>query len=260
LHLICIQFEPVSQLQRVAVSPSQIHHPAIHLTADQIHYLQRVLRLAAGDRFIAMDGQGHWWLTQLGDEPGQGQILDAIAADTELPVPVTLVAALPKGSGFEEVVRQVTELGVTTIMPVISDRTLLKPSSNKLNRWRRIAQEAAEQSERLVIPTLLDPVPVSAYWDDAHADEKAVSYLCTARRQSCLLGTHLARSQFPPSAVTVAIGPEGGWTEAEVDRAIAAGYQPVSLGRRILRAVTAPTVALSMIALQLEQMSVQDTV
>lgn len=252
----------LTQLQRLVIAPAQLQHPQISLTSEQRHYLNRVLRLQQGDRFIAMDGQGQAWLAKLIQEhsstPVQAEILEPFTAQTELLSDVTLIAALPKGNGFDDVVRQSTELGVTCIVPVVSDRTLLKPSPQKLERWRRIAQEAAEQSERQQVPTILEPVPFAAYLRSS-IEPAAEQYLCVARGTfphllDCLLSHQVAPTS--PNRLTrfirIAIGPEDGWTEPELKAAIAARYQSVSLGRRILRAVTAPVVALSLIAAALE--------
>ncbi len=265
-------------MQRLVVSPSQITAPLIHLSAEQQHYLHRVLRLQGGDRFIAMNGQGESWLARL-VEPASGQlqaeILEAIAAHTELPIAVTLVMALPKGNGFDDVVRQVTELGVSSIVPVISDRTLLHPSPQKLDRWQRIAQEAAEQSERQIVPTIAVPISFQhhlaslsqpSFKQTSDVSQLSLNYLCVTRYTAphllnCLVASRAATSQqlvanscqltaisHQPLVISITIGPEGGWTDQEVKQAIAAGYQPVSLGSRILRSVTAPITALSLIA------------
>ncbi|MBW4691598.1 MAG: 16S rRNA (uracil(1498)-N(3))-methyltransferase [Lyngbya sp. HA4199-MV5] len=232
----------------------------IRLAPPQQHYLQRVLRLGHGDRFIAMDGRGRAWLVSLDViEPLElyAAILEPIAAHTELPIRVTLVAALPKGNGFDEVVRQATELGVEQILPVLSDRTLLHPSPQKVERWQRIANEAAEQSERLCVPRLAAPISFMEHLQQEHQPSEALvkKYLCAARGMAphlleCLQSECFQISDAIPSlaSITLAIGPEGGWTEREIAAAIAAGYQPVSLGSRILRAVTAPLVALSLVA------------
>lgn len=242
--------EGLAQLQRVAIAPGQLQDQQIALSDQQRHYLGRVLRLRTGDRFIAMDGTGHWWLSEL--QAGQAQVLEAISAQTELPVPITLIAAPPKGNGFEEVVRQATELGVSQIVPILSDRTLAHPSPQKLERWRRIAQEAAEQSERQVVPQVLDPAPfaqgLAALRDDASPCQR---YFCVTRHDDAPHLLHCLQG-VTQSAIVVATGPEGGWTATEVNQAIAAGYQPVSLGRRILRTVTAPLTALSLVAARLE--------
>ncbi|MCF2148149.1 16S rRNA (uracil(1498)-N(3))-methyltransferase [Desmonostoc muscorum LEGE 12446] len=230
----------MSQLQRIAIAPSQLQQQQILLTKEQQHYLGRVLRLREGDRFIAMDGQGKSWLAQLAGE--QAQVLELLSVETELPVSITLMMALPKGNGFDEVVRSCTELGVTCIAPVLSDRTLLHPSPQKLERWRRIAAEAAEQSERSFVPTILEPV---AFSTGLLSVTNSQQYICVARGDSPHLKDCLQHKG--QETIVIATGPEGGWTTQEVENAIAVGFQPVSLGRRILRAVTAPVVALSLI-------------
>ncbi len=255
------------QLQRLAIASAQLTPPHLTLTQEQHHYLCRVLRLAAGDRFIAMDGQGHWWLAELETKTTQAQLLEELTAQTELPIPVLLLVAMPKGNGMDEIVRQATELGVTGIVPIVSDRTLLQPSPQKLDRWRRIIQEAAEQSERQMIPELFSPLAwpeALSRWHRTNAD----CYLCEGRGSYPPLFQVLSRadSRSPDQGnradgasthpIVIATGPEGGWTEAEIKAAIAAGYSPVSLGRRVLRAITAPLAALALVAAALEAGSV----
>ncbi|WP_427161207.1 16S rRNA (uracil(1498)-N(3))-methyltransferase [Aliinostoc sp. HNIBRCY26] len=230
----------MAQLQRITIAPSQLQESQILLTPQQEHYLKRVLRLREGEQFIAMDGLGKWWLAQINAE--QAQVLKPLVVATELPVAITLMMALPKGSGFEEVVRSCTELGVACIAPVLSDRTLLNPSPQKLERWRRIAAEAAEQSERAFVPTILEPVTFKEAVTNSTANHR---YICEARGEY----SHLQNLIKPITGdVVIATGPEGGWTDKEIAEAIASGFQPVSLGSRILRAVTAPVVALSLIS------------
>lgn len=259
----------LSQLQKLVISPTQIQNQQIVLTSQQQHYLSRVLRLKQGDRFIAIDG-GKWWLAQLLEPTTRAEIIQPLTVQTELPIEVTLMVALPKGQGFDDVVRQVTELGVTCIAPIISDRTLLNPSGQKLERWRRIAQEAAEQAERQIVPTILDPVPFSTSLSSVNNQDLLLNhqqYICVTRADSPHLLTCLQSKQVEtftdqekftspptPSSIIIAIGPEGGWTEAEVEKAVASDFQPVSLGQRILRAVTAPVVALSLVAATWEQL------
>ncbi|MBN3948167.1 MAG: 16S rRNA (uracil(1498)-N(3))-methyltransferase [Nostoc sp. NMS7] len=259
----------MSQLQRIAIAPSQLQQGQILLTKEQQHYLGRVLRLREGDRFIAMDGKGKWWLAQLAGE--QAEVLETLTVETELPVSITLMVALPKGNGFDEVVRCCTELGVTCIAPVLSDRTLLHPSPQKLERWRRIAAEAAEQSERSFVPIILEPVAFNTALSLVTCTELCRSmghtlregeapmsfansqqYMCVARGEfphlkDCLQHKGQMTNDKGQMTIIIATGPEGGWTTQEIENAIASGFQPVSLGRRILRAVTAPVVALSLI-------------
>ncbi len=232
----------MSQLQRIAIAPTQFQEQQIILTAQQLHYLCRVLRLGDGDRFIAMDGMGKWWLAQLDGE--KARVLEALVVETELGAAITLMVALPKGNAFDDIVRISTELGVTCIAPVLSDRTLLKPSSQKLERWRRITQEAAEQSERALIPTVLEPVAFSEAMTASNATHR---FICEGRGNYPHLKDMIS-GLSAHSEVTIATGPEGGWTESELEQAIGIGFQGVSLGRRILRAVTAPIVALSLLS------------
>jgi len=245
-------------VQRLVIDAAQRTGQQIDLTAQQQHYLVRVLRLEPDARFIVLDGKGGAWVARLvkvATDRFQAELLAPLSLATELPVTVTLVAALPKGSGFDEVVRQATELGVSQIVPVRSDRTLLHPSPHKVERWRRIAQEAAEQSERPIIPTILEPLPFTTWLQqaDALSGQSARRYLCVTRQSAPHLLHCLLTGRPDISPMMLAIGPEGGWTEAEVEAAIVAGYQPVSLGNRILRAVTAPLVALSLVAASYEQ-------
>ncbi|QSV55622.1 MAG: 16S rRNA (uracil(1498)-N(3))-methyltransferase [Dolichospermum sp. UKL201] len=234
----------MSQLQRITIHPQQLQANQLLLTPQQQHYLLRVLRLRDGDKFIVMDGMGKWWLARLQGE--QGEVLEPLEVKTELPVAITLMMALPKGNGFDEIVRCCTELGVTCIAPILSDRTLLNPSHQKLERWQRIASEAAEQSERAVVPTILQPVAFNTAIKETTATYR---YICEARGDYPHLQQVINKTA---NEIIIAIGPEGGWTNQELEIAIASGFQPISLGRRILRAVTAPIVAISLIAAYFE--------
>lgn len=265
-------------VQRITISPQQQQGALLALQPDQIHYLVRVLRLKVGDRFIAQTGQGQQWLAALGEQSDRAQILESIAPAKPLSAPIRLIAALPKGKGFDQVVRQTTELGVTHIYPVITERTLLKPSGHKLTRWRRIAEEASEQSERTTVPEISEPVSFQLCikhppWEGAanpnsEGPNEELRYLCAARpvseqatertaeqtpHQNPHLLAHLLthqRADLAPAnlrSVILAIGPEGGWTSGEITVAVAHGYKPISLGSVILRAVTAPLTALSLV-------------
>lgn len=236
----------MSQLQRITINPQQLQENQLLLTPQQQHYLLRVLRLRDGDQFIAMNGMGKWWLTKL--QGTQGEIVEILEVKTELPVSITLMMALPKGNGFDEVIRCCTELGVTSIAPVLSDRSLLNPSSQKLERWRRIASESAEQSERAVIPTILEPV---AFKTSINENTATHSYICEARGDYPHL-KQVINNANTAREIIIAIGPEGGWTDQELEIAVKSGFVAISLGCRILRAVTAPIVAISLIAANFE--------
>ncbi|OKH18074.1 16S rRNA (uracil(1498)-N(3))-methyltransferase [[Limnothrix rosea] IAM M-220] len=232
-------------MQRLVVTPEQFDGDSlVYLTPEQRHYLLSVLRLRIGDRLITLNGSGKGWLTELVSEATLG-LLEPYQFKTELPCPVQLVAALPK-NGFDEVVRCCTELGVMRITPIFSARTVLKPSANKLKRWQKIATEAAEQSERAFVPTIDAPVKFGDYLQQ---QGNSTHYLCAARAESPhllgLLTTH-ALSNKSHDDLAICVGPEGGWTEPEIEQAIAHGMTTASLGRSILRAVTASITAMSL--------------
>jgi 16S rRNA (uracil1498-N3)-methyltransferase len=239
-------------VQRLVIASTQlIDLSTVNLTAEQRHYLLSVLRLRRGDRLILLDGCGQGWLAALNETEATtltATLLEPYCCQTELSLSVNLVAALPK-NGFDEVVRSCTELGVKTIIPVISERTVLKPSPNKLVRWRKIAMEAAEQSERAIVPTIQEPITFASYLKLTTPSAVNPYYLCGARAKSLHLLDALATSfqGTLPTEISLLIGPEGGWTEGEIDRAIAQQMTVVSLGSQILRAVTASVTALSLV-------------
>ena len=232
----------MSDLYRLVFDRAQQSVDTITLTKEQEHYLRKVLRLQNGDRFIAMNGRGICWIAELKAE--KAQLLETIASKTELNVNLTLITALPKGNGYEQILRCGTELGVSQFIPVFSDRSLLKPSSNKVQRWRKIVNEAAEQAERAIVPQIVEPLPFGTAISEL-LTLKSDRYICVARGESPLLWSCLQTSL--QSEIVVATGAEGGWTEKEVKIARQYQFKAVSLGKSILRAVTAPIAVATLV-------------
>jgi 16S rRNA (uracil1498-N3)-methyltransferase len=162
------------------------------------------------------------------------------------------MVALPKGNGFDDIVRCATELGVTHLIPVISERTLLKPSSHKVERWRKIAIEATEQCERQIVPYINDPLNLVSTLNTFNLSHYQ-AYLCVSRHNVPHLLTFLHKQPLNP--LLIATGPEGGWTETEISMMLKQGFTAVSLGNRILRAITAPITALSLASATLDSSS-----
>ena len=244
-------------VQRITITPEQCSGAVLTLKAEQAHYLINVLRLHPGDRFIAQDGKGTQWvavLTSITNGPQQADIIETVKHSITTS-PLRLVAAPTKGNSFDAVIRQATELGVTHIYPVITERTVLKPSQNRHLRWQKIAAEASEQSERLTIPQIFETASFTQHLTSLTSnslsnDQSAeIRYICSARTNN----PHLlaaVQSKFSSEnlpAVTLGIGPEGGWTSREISDALRSGYEEVSLGPAILRAVTASITALSLV-------------
>jgi 16S rRNA (uracil1498-N3)-methyltransferase len=238
----------MGNLSRIAIDPDLVQGDRIILVPEQLDYLTRAIRLRDGDRFQAIDGRGNLYLAVLNDRTGQ---IIQITTDrsTELPIAVTLILALPKGGGFEDTIRMCVELGVVKIHPVIAERTQVKTNLNKLDRWHKIVKEAVEQCERIYIPEITQIHPFAVTIESIEKDSHC--YICESRGDLPHLLDCLPQVNSTDSSllkIVIAIGPEGGWTRSELDLALACGFQPVSLGRRILRALTAPVTVMSVIA------------
>jgi 16S rRNA (uracil1498-N3)-methyltransferase len=250
-------------LQAHQVSPTLQIASQIALTPDQKHYLCNVLRLEIGAEFIAIDRHSGWWLAKLSSNPDIAEVIAKLENDSELAAEIILGIAMPKGSNIELVIRQTTELGVRQIAPLFSDRTTLKAGTEigkqKRDRWQRIAEEAAELSMRSYIPELNAPQTFTAWLDDlAKSPSPILKYICvtTPDAKHLLNSLEVAKNtltNWENLQIAIAIGCEGGWTTREEQMAIASGFIPVSLGDRVLSAVTAPVVALAIIAAFLDQ-------
>lgn len=243
--------QQLKHLPRLAIASQQYQDNHIHLDPDQHHYLQRVRRLQHGDPFLVFDGSGRLWQVFFhGIESLVDQELSPCSR--ELPVQLHLGLALTKGGDFDEGIRYLTELGVQSITPLLTTRTLVNPGANRILRWQKIATEAAEQSERLRIPVIYPPQSGGSWFQEPISSEShELRFIAVARGSfphllSCLEDACLEDSQLVTIRVT--IGPEGGWTEEEVQIAQAYHWKPISLGSRILRAVTAPLMVASLVA------------
>ena len=236
---------PILNLPRLVIQPQQRQAGSITLTSDQRHYLERVRRFKKGDPFLVLDGSGSLWrATWQGDQAEIIEELISHHAATEISLHLGL--AVIKGNGWDDLIRQLTELGVAQISPLLSQRTQLEPGSHKIERWRRIAREASEQCERTRIPQVADLCSAESWWQDIQADFKGIA---VARAEAPHLLQLLLSQQDPqPRSLAIAVGPEGGWTEAEVTIAEQYDWQVISLGSQILRAVTAPVVVASWVA------------
>jgi 16S rRNA (uracil1498-N3)-methyltransferase len=154
---------------------------------------------------------------------------------------ITLAQMIPKGQKLDYVIEKATELGVASVIPVRSSRSVAEASANKLARWRNIARSAAQQSGRTRIPDVESPIDFAALVARVRDFDAAVLAweLATNSLRETLKSLGAARS------ILAIVGPEGGFSHAEADAAIAAGAHAVSLGPRILRTETAPLVILT---------------
>jgi len=221
----------------------QINHP-IDL-APLVHQLHTVLRL--GQAFTVE-------LIELSRKEATGNVLDAQPVQGEPPIPLTLYQCTLKADKFEWVLQKGTELGVTRFVPIISQRSIVRPASallKKYDRWQTIIREAAEQCRRGRLPTLEEPLT----WDRAVASAQGERFLAWEESEhSSRLGLALAQQSQCKQAINLLVGPEGGLTAEEMASASALGWQVVSLGPRILRAETAALAAVTVVMSQMGEL------
>jgi len=227
------------------------------LTGAQAAHLARVLRAQTGMQFdiVAGDRVRRGEIVEITDliiEFALGEELDADPA-----LPVTLLLAVFKFDRLEWAIEKATELGVERIVPVIARRTekhLAQAAAARVERWRRIAREAAQQSRRSDTVEISDPVQLK----NAIGEEPEALRLLLAESERTKMVRDALKSPYEnvgnsgSRRIRLAVGPEGGWTPEEETLFAKEGWTPVSLGPRILRAETAAIAAVSIVAAWLE--------
>ena len=214
------------------------------LAPDAAHHAQRVLRLRAGDAVVLFDGTGGEWPGTLAGD-GRAQLVELgerRAVEREASVVLTLAQALPGGDKMDWVVQKAVELGVARIQPLEAARSVVRlagPRAEKRHaHWQQVAIAACEQCGRNRLPEIAPLLALTDYLALPAQPAEARALLVPAG------GARLVTLARPASA-TLLIGPEGGFTEAEQRAALAAGFQPVSLGPRVLRTETAGLAAIA---------------
>jgi 16S rRNA (uracil1498-N3)-methyltransferase len=237
------------QRHRFHALPSSISSARVMLAPEESHHLARVLRLGEGARVFVFDGQGAEYeceVARVKKESVELIVLAQLADEVESPLRLTLGQALIKGDKFDWVVQKATELGVTCIVPLITEhseaRKIEERAEHRLQRWRRISLEAVKQSGRRRLVELREPINVTRFIDDADAQTRLIF---DERGGQSL--RELAIERAPSASVALAVAPEGGWSETEVESAIAGGFIPIYLGRRVLRTETAAIAAVALV-------------
>lgn len=219
----------------------------ITLPPEAAHHALRVLRLRSGDELVLFDGLG-------GEYPGR--VVEAARAlrvalehkldiEREAPLALTLAQALPAGDKMDWVVQKAVELGATTILPIQAKRSVVRLAGERADKrvghWQQVAISACEQSGRNRLPSIGAVVDLPHYLAMPR-DENETLLLLSPRQ-----GVRLSALPKPPAGVTLLIGPEGGFDEGEEAAAHSVGFQPLSLGLRVLRTETAGLAALAAI-------------
>lgn len=244
----------------------------LELSGEDYHYLARVRRSVPGDRVPALDEAGNHWelliqaddgthltaVLESADSPGSHAPGTSSRPDTaplpeasaraagsprwrtELP-PITVYQAIPKGRKLDEPLRQLVQAGVRRVVPVVTERTVVRPEqgATRMQRWRRIVREAVQQSGAPYPATVTEPVPLSGLT----ASPEALSLILHTEpiAQTTLHG-YLADI---PTAVELVVGPEGGFSSAEMEAMREAGFLSVWLGPQVLRSESAALFAVA---------------
>lgn len=232
-----------------------------HLTGPDCNHIKNVLRMKKGDTFlVSCEGKSH--LCELKECENDFAIADIIEEDfqnTELPVKIYLFQGLPKADKTELIIQKAVELGVHKIIPVEMNRCVVKLDSKKkaakTARWQAIAESAAKQSKRTLVPEVSAPL---SYTDAIKEASELELFLVPYESKRGMEDTKEALSLMKNnSSVGILIGPEGGFEDTEVEKAFAAGGRVISLGDRILRTETAAITAVGMCMLYTE-MNIKD--
>lgn len=245
-------------MQRYFVAPESFREQSVTLEGEDVHHLLRVMRMKPGERIIVSDGIGReavCVLRELDASRAVAQIEERLPMAGEPRWKVTVAQGLPKGDKMELVIQKGTEIGAAAFVPFQSERAVVqydeKKEGKRLERWRRIAKEAAEQAHRSAIPQIR---PVLGWREliASFADFDAVFFCYEKEGGSPSAGLRTAvrealagKEAAEPLKLLVVVGPEGGFAEREALEAEAAGAVPTGLGRRILRTETAGMAALA---------------
>lgn len=217
------------------------------LTGQEAHHIARVLRMRVGEDLLLCDGSGTDYgcrITSLTDGEVQAQVLYRTPTASEPTVSVTLYQGLPKSEKMDLIVQKCVEIGITRIVPVGMARSIVKlnaaEGAKKQARWQKIAASAAEQSGRGIVPEVAEPISFKQMLAAVEQERTITFYEGGGRPLSELVNAET-------KAVSLVVGPEGGFELDEIERLREADAQIATLGKRILRCETAPLVALAVV-------------
>jgi len=217
----------------------------IELEESASHHLSKVLRMQAGRELIVFNGKGGEFAATI-HEVSKKYVTVSVAAHTadnrESPLELELAIGISRGERFEWVLQKATELGVTKITPLITERTEVKTGGDRqekiMDRWQHILISACEQCQRNLLPTLSAPIQIADWLPNVNSDLRFVLH----HRDSKTLP-----ADQKPQSVTLLIGPEGGLSESEIAQATEKKFNALTLGPRVLRTETAPVAAISLV-------------
>lgn len=248
-------------MQRYFIAPEQFTEAMVTISGDDAHHLVRVMRAKEGEQVIVSDGESREALVrirELDKDQVTADIVELLSMNHEANVEVWIAQSLPKGDKMETVIQKGTEIGAARFIPFISERTVVqldaKKEGKRVERWQKIAKEAAEQAHRNRVPVVDTPLTWKALLQQAGLADAA--WICYEKEnglqlrqqiQAALASRQEAETPTGKIKLMLIVGPEGGFSEREVEAAEAAGCRSISLGKRILRTETAAMVGLTCI-------------
>lgn len=233
-------------ISRIFQASSLVVGDSIQLDESASHHLARVLRANVGDALILFNGQGGEYvayITEITKKNVTAQIQEFVAVDRESPLELCLAQGISRGEKMDYTIQKAVELGAKKIIPLLTERCTVKLDQERREKrwqhWHAIMISACEQSGRTHVPELSKPLSLDAWLEEART---GVSFVLAPGAE-----TKLKTITLPSRQATLLIGPEGGLSEAEIQQACAKGFQPLSLGPRVLRTETAAVAALAVL-------------
>lgn len=240
-------------MHRFFVDPENIQGHMAIIDKEEAHHIQKVLRLKAGEQVILFDGSGYEYRARLLEAKQAGltaQIMERSSKE-ELSVRVCLVQGIAKGDKMDSIIQKASEIGVAEIYPLVSERTVVRLAGDnavkKVKRWQHIAREACKQCRRNLIPQVKPVLKMEEVYQEIGEAPALIFYEKEKNQGLRQVLSNIKGEVLAKGRLFVLIGPEGGFSEIEVNRALKQGVQTASLGPRILRTETAGLVASAII-------------
>lgn len=238
--------------------PGAFSDRSVVITGEDVNHVKNVLRLKENDELIVSDGRGrdyHCRISGITNEEVVADICDICDNFSELSTEITLFQGFPKGDKMELIIQKTVELGVMRIVPVMTKRTVVKlddkKAKKKTERYNMIAESAAKQSGRGMIPEVT--MPVSFAEAVSMAEKLDMNIIPYEEAEGVEYSRNIIKSIKGKKSLGIFIGPEGGFAREEVEKALDAGASAITLGHRILRTETAGMAVVSIIMFELEE-------
>jgi len=247
-------------MHRFFVKKTNFLEDNVTIDGDDVKHIKNVLRLNIEDIISVCDGEKSDYtvkITEIGKDTIKGEIVHREESKSEPPIEVVLFQGIPKSTKMDLITQKATELGIIKIVPVITERTVIKiqdrkKEEKKLERWQRIAEEASKQSKRGAIPEI-GSILTFKEMVSILKDEK---FVIVPYENEKNIGMKEILKSYSDGRINIIVGPEGGFEDYEIEQLVDVGARIVTLGPRILRTETAGFTAISIVLYELGDLGV----